>query len=424
MSFFKRIFGGSTEAEDRAEADRLFDAENAFEARIAYEKLRERRDVSADGRAHAEARISVCLDRLAEGRIAEAERLLKDGELELARAELTTAAELARTDAIRKRAARMLDGAEKSDARKGAKVVVEVGDDERWSMLAGTWSEEQIDEYDGYGEPFRQALLAMDAEEPAAALPVLEDLARTHEGDGVYLFVELARARQRTGDVPGSVRALSLFLDRVPDEDRSEARINGHVFLAQIAERDGDDEKAIEQLQKGIDAMPDDPRPLLNMGVFLRVRGEAEPAVTLIEAALSLLDEDQPNWPVNLELALALRDADRKDEAVETLERIVRYFVGRAHLDLPGQVAVPLAQLHEERGNLARAADLYSTLARGSEKANHAVYHREAGRLLKELGLRQEARRMLTRASALADKSSEISRDIEDILADLEKDEG
>jgi len=126
---------------------------------------------------------------------------------------------------------------------------------------------------------------------------------------------------------------------------------------------------------------------------------------------------------VHLELALAKRDAGRKTDAIDTLERIVRIFLARSQTDLPAQVAVPLAELHEEAGNLGRAADLYSTLARGSDKENHVTYHREAGRILKELGLRQEARRMLTRASALADKSSEISADIESILAELEKDD-
>ncbi|MFN9811841.1 MAG: tetratricopeptide repeat protein [Deltaproteobacteria bacterium] len=424
MSFFKRIFGGTSEAEDLAEADRLFDANNHFEARLAYEKLLERRDASAATSKHAQARIHICFDALAEARIAEAQRLLAEGQLALARSELSTAAELARTDSVRKRAARMLDGAERRDARMVARTLVEPTDDERWVMLAGTWSDAQTDEYDTYGEEFRGALLAIDAGKPADALAKLEELARAHEGDGVYLFVELARARSRTGDEAGAVRALSTFLDRVPDEDRSEARINGFVFLAQMAERDGDDEKAVGELQRAIDAMPDDPRPLINMGAFLRTRGEPEPAVTILEAALGLYDEDQPNWPVHVEIALAKRDAGREAEAIEGLERIVRYFVARSQVDsLPAVVAVPLAELHERTGNLGRAADLYSTLARGNDRENHVIYHREAGRILKNLGLRQEARRMLTRASALADKSSEVSLDIDEILAELEKDD-
>ncbi len=423
MSFFKRLFGTTTEAEDRAEADRLFDASNWFEARLAYDKLKDRRDASASTREHAAARVIVCSDGLAEARIAEAQRLFADGEFELARGELASAAELARTDAVRKRAARMLDGAEARDARKAARVEVAATEDERWAMLAGNWPDAQIEEYDEYGEPLREALLAMDAGDAAKAHPVLEALARDHEADGVYLFVELARARSRTGDEAGSIRALALFLDRVPDDDRSEARVHAYVFLAQLADRDGDDERAIGELQRAVDAMPDDPRPLVNLGAFLRMRGEAEPAVTILEAALGLLEEGQPNWPVELELALALRDASRQTEAVETLERIVRFFVSRSNLDIPPGVVVPLAQLHEKHGNLARAADLFTTLTRGADRENHAFYHREAGRLLKTLGLRQEARRMLTRASALADKSSEISRDVEDILAELEKDE-
>lgn len=423
MSFFKRLFGTTTEADDLAAADRLYESKGWFDARIAYDKLRDRKDASTATRQHADARMAVCCDALAELRITDAERLIADGEIELARSELETAASLARTEAIRKRAARMLDGAEKRDARRVARIDVKATDDERWALLAGTWSEAQIEEYDTYGERFREALLALEAGEPKAALPTLEELARDHEGDGVYLFVELARARSRTGEEAGSVRALSLFLDRVPDEDRSEARIHAYVFLAQLAERDGDDEKAVGELQRAVDAMPDDPRPLVNMGVFLRTRGEPDPAVTILEAALSLFDEDQPNWPIHLEIALAKRDAGQTQQAIETLERIVRFFVGRSQLDLPATVAVPLAELHERAGNLGRAADLYSTLARGTDRDNHVVYHREAGRLLRALGLRQEARRMLTRASALADKSSEISHDIEDILAELEKEE-
>jgi hypothetical protein len=60
-----------------------------------------------------------------------------------------------------------------------------------------------------------------------------------------------------------------------------------------------------------------------------------------------------------------------------------------------------LAKLHEDDGNLARAADLFGTLAKGEDVLNHGLYHREAGRLLEELGLHDEARRMRERAEGL-----------------------
>lgn len=423
MSFFKRLFGTTTELEARDAADRLFERSSWIDARLAYEKLAARSDASDATRAHAEARLAACADAIAEQRIEEAEHLIAGGDLALARSELESAAALARSESVRKRAARLLDGAEKRQARRAARIDVEVSDDERWAMLAGTWTDAQIDEYGAYGEAFREALLAMDGGDAKSALEPLEALAEEHAEEAAYLFAELARARSRVEDLEGSAEALRIFLERAPDDDRSETRIHAYVFLAQIAERAGDDEAAIGELQRGVDAMPDDPRPLINLGVYLRTRGEAESAVTILEAALGLYDEDQPNWPIHLEIALAKRDAGREEEAIEALEGIVRLFLARSQLDLPALVVVPLARLQEQHGNLGRAADLYATLARGSDHDNHAVYHREAGRLLKELGLRQEARRMLTRASALVDKSSEISRDIDEILSELEDEE-
>ena len=44
---------------------------------------------------------------------------------------------------------------------------------------------------------------------------------------------------------------------------------------------------------------------------------------------------------------------------------------------------------------------MYRALSQGSDRARHALYHYEAGRLLLEIGLGDEARRMLTRAAAL-----------------------
>jgi hypothetical protein len=86
---------------------------------------------------------------------------------------------------------------------------------------------------------------------------------------------------------------------------------------------------------------------------------------------------------------------------MNALEGVVQGLVGQGNLDLPPPAAVALAKLHEEKGNLARAADLYGSLAKGGDAANHGDYLREASRLLDALGLSDEARRMRERAEGL-----------------------
>jgi lipoprotein NlpI len=54
---------------------------------------------------------------------------------------------------------------------------------------------------------------------------------------------------------------------------------------------------------------------------------------------------------------------------------------------------------------------LYRALSQGSDREHHASYHYEAGRLLGELGLSDEARRMLTRAQALTSEEDTALRD-------------
>ena len=137
------------------------------------------------------------------------------------------------------------------------------------------------------------------------------------------------------------------------------------------------------------EAMPDDPRPFLQLGAYLRAKGHAEEAVEILQVAVDLMEEDRPSPQVLEELGLAQADAEDDDAAIQTLERVVRLFVNRAAVDSfpPGGTAV-LAKLHEKRGDLARAADLWSSLARGTDRSGHLRYHREAGRVLAKLGFR------------------------------------
>jgi tetratricopeptide (TPR) repeat protein len=421
VSFLKRMFGGATAADEGAEADRLFEAGKLFEARQAYERVLAKGKDAPDLARHAEERLAKCFDGLAEQRLEEARRLRDDGQIETAKDELASAIELARSPAVRERARRALETIERRDAVEQA-AEIQMSDDDRWAVIAGQWEDAQIEEYDEYGEEFRQALLAMHDQKTKEARPVLEKLLEAHGEDATYLWLEVGRARSNDGDEEGAGKALRRFLKRLASEDddnRSDARLNAHIFLCALAEKRNDEEKALSWLRKAIDAMPDDPRPYLHMGVFLRQKGHAAEAVEVFETAIGLIDEDRPSWEAWQELGLAKKDLGEDDAAIELFEAVVKLFTSR-RLDFPPVSAVALAGLYEKRGRLERAADLYRSLASGGDRANHLEYHRQAARVLEELGLLAEARRMLTRAAALAEGEADVLAEVEAKIAQID----
>ncbi|UJR81612.1 hypothetical protein [Sandaracinus amylolyticus] len=431
MSFLKRMFGGASAEDERREGDRLWGAKDFFQARQAYERAIEKAKGGGELREHCEARLVACADAMAEARIEEAEALRRDGQIEIARGELSTAIDLARSPKVRERARRAMEMLERRDAVEQATAVPELTDDERWAVIAGNWDEAQLDELDAHGDEGRAAILAVhavadetDVEQQKvrakSARAVLERLVES-DADAVYLWLEVGRARLIDGDEEGGAKALGAFLERVGEDGNADARLAAHVALAALADKQGDEEKAIEWLQQGIDVMPGDPRPFLQLGVYLRQKGHAEEAVEVLETAIELMDEDRPSWEAFQELGLAKRDAGHDAEAIDLLEKVLRFFVARSRLDFPSSTARPLAELHEKAGRLERAADLYRGLANGSDRANHLAYHRDAARVLTELGLLAEARRMLTRAAALAEGQPEILADVEAKIAKLDE---
>jgi len=114
-------------------------------------------------------------------------------------------------------------------------------------------------------------------------------------------------------------------------------------------------------------------------------------------------------------------DAGDDARATEWLERVVAHFASRQHTDLPPEGTLRLARLYEKRPDgAARALDLYSILAQGSDQPNLPLYHLEAARLMKGLDLKVEARRMLQRARELAPSDAEVQTGISEALRDLE----
>jgi tetratricopeptide (TPR) repeat protein len=424
MSFLKRIFGGTSAEDERREGDRLYDAGNSFEARQAYERaLSKNKNEPGALRDHCQERLHACSDALAEARMLEAERLRKDGHLDIARGELETAIEIAHSHAVRDRGRRALELLERRDAIEQAAAPTELSEDDRWAVIAGNYSESQLDEYDLYGDEFRTAILALHEGKNETALPVLEKLVDEHGEEAIFLWLEVGRVRVLSGDEEGGAKALRKFLSRTKKastEGAEDARLGAYLALASLADRQGDEEKAIEWMQKAIDTMPGDPRPYLQLGNYLREKGHPEPAIEVLETAIEIMGEEQPSWEVVQELGLARMDAGHDQQAFDLLERVLKIFVARARLDFPRTTALPLAKLSEKMGKLERAADLYRSLASGSDRENHLEYHREAGRVLVKLELLDEARRMWTRASALAESQPELLAEIEAEIATLD----
>jgi tetratricopeptide (TPR) repeat protein len=423
MSLFSRWFGTKKFEDERAEGDRAFDAQEFVEARLAYDRALDRADkdgAAEEDRRHCRERIAVCRDRMTGMAIEEAARLLDDGREDLARAELLSAVEVAASEEMRERVVAALDDLERTDARRAVEVSEELDDDAIWAILAGTWEEEQLEEYDTYGERFREALIALYDRKVDRGLELLEAVLEEalpedeedERADPVYLWLEVGRARLAAEDAEGAAEALEAFLDELEKGQGGDSRLEGHVLLARIHDDAGDEAKAIGWMQKAIKALPEDPRPYLALGSYLRNHDMVDSAVEILESALSLYEDRTPDWRVIEALGLARQAAGQDEAARKDLDQVITVFVKQARYDYPHEAAAGLAELEEAAGNPQRAADLWRSLAEGSHTDGHLRYHTEAGRLLAELGQTDEARRMWTRALALAEGDEEAQTDL------------
>jgi tetratricopeptide (TPR) repeat protein len=225
--------------------------------------------------------------------------------------------------------------------------------------------------------------------------------------------------RAADGDLDGAVEAVERYIEALPDSTSEESLLAARHYQAGLEATRGDTEAALEQLWAGLEAAPDDVRAYKVLGATLRQSGRAEEAVEVLTNGLDVMG-DQPDWQLFQELGLAHDDAGRTEKAKEWLERVVDWLKAQRLLDFPPPTAMALARIYEGEDRLDKAADLYRLLAMGSDRANHATYHREAGRLLLALGHGDDARRMLKRAEALLEGDPEALDAVRTELAALE----
>ncbi|MBN1652809.1 MAG: tetratricopeptide repeat protein [Deltaproteobacteria bacterium] len=414
MSLIKKMFGLRSFEELKQSADALFAAGDFGAAKIEYERAKERsKAVDAEAVKQVIEQIDRCRDALAETRIAKALDYLKLDERILALSEVENALDIAASDDLIQRALEVKEKAEREDIRNDQIEFAAQSDEDRYVTIAGSWEDEQAEEYENYEPELRTALLALDDNRIKEARERLETLLQQAK-DPHYLYFEVGKARLMDGDLLQGVEAMRVFLSRIGPDEGGDMRLMAHTELARIANEARDFDAAVAHLQEAVEAMPKDPRPYLLMGNFLRQQSHLEEAIAVLEAGLNMMVacDLHPDWRLIQEIGLSYADLDDSRKAVEYLEQVVGILVARQHLDLPPESAVKLAQLHEKAGNKARAADLYALLAHGSDTANYFRYYQESGRLLAEIGVSAEARRALQRALELAPDNNEIKETI------------
>jgi len=416
MSLLGKLFGARSLDDERAHADKLFRDGEFGAAKLAYERALAQAKAQPEQQRELRAQIAACRDSLGREHLAEAERLVREGQLDLARDELQQVSQTADDKQLLRAAEALLEQLERVEVRTELAEHAPPDAEDRFELIAGAFENDQYAEYLAHGEPVKRALLLLHDGETAQARTLLEEAIASADAPR-FLWFELGRARLASGDTAGGQEALEKFLGSLHLEEGGDARLLAQIELAQLAHARGDFDAAVAHYESALTAMPEDPRPYLAMAGFFRREKLTDEAIDVLEAGLEALQGKQPDVRLWQELGLACADAGRDEQAVQWLERVVALLASQKHTDLPPEGAVRLAELYERSGRATRALDLYALLARGSDRPNLHVYHEQAARLMVSLGLSDEAHRMLLRARELAPDDAAVRGRIEAAIA-------
>lgn len=401
MSFLKKMFGGKSHDERMQDAERLFAEQRYGEAKLEFERALAAKGQTVLSTERAALRVVECCNAIANARLVQAKKHIREGERELAEAELDGATEVAHDPAILLECQNLRDALVVRKATETVEATSEITDEDKLALIEGGWEEEQAEEYDRYDERLTKGLMCLLRGEFKEAHELLAALEQTAK-QPAYLWLEIARCRLMSEDKTGGIEALKTFLSRIGPDEGGNARLSAHLELARLHDEEGRHEEALAEYENAVESMPEDPRPYIVLGRYLRTRGVPTEAVEVMRAALPVMGELRPEWRVLEELGLALKDAGETAEAIERLESVIGIFMAQRQVDFPPETARALAELSEKNGRLERAADLYRHLAEGSNREAQLDYLLEAARLLDALNLPGERRKILLKAQAAA----------------------
>ena len=408
MSLFENLFGKPFDAL-LAEGNNLFDKERFGEAKLSLEKALAKGKAATEAqKAEIKDRIRLCKMRLAENRIKEADNLAASGELEDAVSLLEDALEICDEASVRDAVKERLQRYEAEDTRRLVDEVDEIDDDELMTIIAGTWTDPQAEEYAAMPDTLRAALLASHDNRHEEAADILKELIARDDlpVPPKYLYLELGKSLlllKRPGE---AIEALDAFLEAIEDEDGSvETGVLACDMKAAaltMMERFDDAEGVLADACR---LAPEDHTVFLKLGVFQRSREKYDKSIKSLEKARELMGQMHPDFAVIRELGFTYLAMDNVKDAKACLQAVIEHLASRGeHTQFDPKTAVTLAELHEKSGDHMAAADLYRHLSVGYDTQNHFTYNVEAARLLKLANGKPDlVERYLTRAHELAD---------------------
>jgi tetratricopeptide (TPR) repeat protein len=406
MSLLKKILGSDPEEriEEAREKEETGDLGGAI---MDYERVLEDLDEKdAARREEIEKKIFALRDTLADRFLAEAQEALAERDLERALDILSYALDASGSDAkqdqVRKRMEAvqlMIADAELADPERS------LTGEETYQALSGGWTQQQLDEFDGYGGKFKDAFLAYHAGRFDEALEGYGKLLEKAGEDALYLRLEYARAlylkaQALAGDEERKKEAEALYEDAIervhefrsmlPMKRNPEVRAGAWSLLAQIFIDKKDQDSAEDALVQAQEIVPEEPVVYLNLGRFLFDQDRLDDALAALEQGEEIMDKLHPSVELLSLLGQVHRRAGNREEAIQRFQAVIDYFLAMGRTEWDPAVARPLAELYEETGQLLDASDIYRNLSRAGSRENLALNNYHAARLMKKLGRKKD----------------------------------
>ncbi len=384
MSIITWFTGGTFES-NLKDADSLFDNKEYGEAKLTYQRaLKKQKDVPSSEIEHIKKRVEQCSFYLAEARVDNSKKYFNSGDIETAFTMLDDALDISSDPQIKI----LVDETKKTFEIQTEKEVEEssheMSDDDILAVISGTWTFNQAEEYASMPEIFMQGLIyAHDNKIDDSIKCILSAIEQ--KPNALLPRLELAKLFTLIKKYDEAEENIKLFLNKAHD-DHVDERVAAYTLMAQLYIEKKDFKEAEAALMSAYKAAPDNHASLLNLGLFLREQKEYKRSKTTLKNALDIMGSLHPDMRVPRELGLTCLAMGDKKEAKDYLASCIEYWNSTGEHDkYDPEVALPLASLYEEEGELEKACNLFRHLCTGYDNRNFFHYNIESARLLFKL---------------------------------------